>query len=311
MACNLNTKEFKAVSSQIGMRPAIQLMNHNNGVIPSAKTAINVKVGDIVGEKEFNSILEELDKFNSNNNIISHIKYTESPYGYRIDDIVDNYSEYSIFSNQSISLKEQNDLFASTPISEVSPEQLINDGSDYSTPERILNHEIDSKTTHELELTNMKRDELGKKRVRKSNDEEETEEVLKGRLEKRVKRQIEYVENTLGIKVKLNPGLEAHGKVSYYGDTPVVELNPDRLLNDTVFHEAIGHIYINAIGGLENKRVSALAKRMGISDLSEGNQLEAIANVIGKEASEVFESQDKRNSFQRFKDWLFESISKL
>lgn len=91
-----------------------------------------------------------------------------------------------------------------------------------------------------------------------------------------------------------------HPLTKKYG-VPVIVINPDILLSDTVFHE-IGHLYIELLGGLNDRMVQQAIRALKTSDFYveiaekypelEGDNLdkEVLATALGLEADRLFDN---------------------
>jgi hypothetical protein len=142
-------------------------------------------------------------------------------------------------------------------------------------------------------------------------------------------RKIEYMAKRIGAKVVLDNTIPVSGQVlpknhplTRQYEQPVIVINPDRLFEDTVLHE-FGHIFIDVLGGLSNKRIASAVDALKGSSLwnviaanypeLNNNNLskEVLATALGLEASDLFELNADRNWWQRFKDWFVNNINKL
>jgi len=108
-------------------------------------------------------------------------------------------------------------------------------------------------------------------------------------------------------------------------NTKVISVNPNILYEDVIHHE-FGHLFIDAIGGLDNTRVaSAFTKLVNTEVYNEVVELypeldvnsdkfkkEVIATALGREANQLFKNRPNEASWwQRFADWLFGRIQNL
>ena len=134
---------------------------------------------------------------------------------------------------------------------------------------------------------------------------------------------VDYLQSIFGVGVELDPELDAAGQVlpGKAGETPTIVINPNKLSEDTVTHE-YGHIFIDALGGLKNGRISAAVKQLEGTDLwaevvkhypelsGEALAKEVLATALGRESAEIFANDNyKQNWWTRFKNWFLERIA--
>lgn len=119
------------------------------------------------------------------------------------------------------------------------------------------------------------------------------------------------------VNVMYNPDLDAAGRLK--GNT--IEINPDYAGIDTPIHEA-GHILIDAIG-YNNKVIQAGIKQLKdiplwaetkerYPELNE-EQLgkEVLAEAIGREGANVFDSETAKSKFKAVLDYIFNKLKQL
>jgi hypothetical protein len=137
-----------------------------------------------------------------------------------------------------------------------------------------------------------------------------------------VKRKVEVLQNIFNVEVRYDNKLNAAGAVIKENGKPVIVINPNKVSKDTVVHE-FAHIFIDALGGLDNSRVKAAVTQLrgtelwnSISEIyPELNEIdlakEVLATAMGMKGAEIFSSEEKKQWWDRFIDWINERIAKL
>ena len=144
------------------------------------------------------------------------------------------------------------------------------------------------------------------------------------------RRKADILERTLNAKVIFDDTMESRGALlssnhpltQKFG-VPVIIINPNRMLSDTVFHE-FGHLYIELLGGLRDPYVrEAIKKLRGTEFYNEiaeaypelsGENLdkEVLATALGLEGDKLFERDlDNLTWWQRFINAIKERISRI
>ena len=121
--------------------------------------------------------------------------------------------------------------------------------------------------------------------------------------------------------ITIDPDMESLGKVEFIKGRPYITFN-SKISEDTAIHE-FGHIYIEALGGLDNTLIKEGYKQL------EGTQLdldvraeyigysedyikkEVLAQAIGKEGAILFRSIQNENKFMSFLRTLFNRMASL
>lgn len=136
------------------------------------------------------------------------------------------------------------------------------------------------------------------------------------------KRILDMLARKFGATVEYTKDLPAHtiARVSRQGDRPIIQVHPDRIQQDTLFHE-YAHIMIDGIGGLSNPMVARGVELLRgttlweevagrYPDLSEqGLAKEVLAEAIGREASQL--AITTPTLLKQVKDWLNLMYNKL
>lgn len=130
------------------------------------------------------------------------------------------------------------------------------------------------------------------------------------------------LQKAFNARIELDSEMEAVGKVAQSEDGPVVTVNPNKLRSDTVIHE-FGHIYIDALGGMEHEFIREGVRQLERSETEkrvkklypeldgEAFKKEVLATAIGEEGAKVFKEQERRSKWGQFIDNFFERIRKL
>ena len=106
------------------------------------------------------------------------------------------------------------------------------------------------------------------------------------------------------------------------GERPVIRINPDKIMDDTVIHE-FGHIYIDLLGGMTNPLIQRGVEQLENSSLyaevaenypelnAEQLQKEVLATAIGREGAEIFTNESDISSFNEWLNFIFDRIKQL
>lgn len=194
--------------------------------------------------------------------------------------------------------------------------------------------ENDPFTEQNGEILN-KEDYKYQKRFFNLNDKDE--ETLEDFGKKLEKMQSQFKEKGIDTFLVLDGDLQSSGailnnsdnRVKELGDevgdnTIVIAVNPNNLFSDTLFHE-FGHIFVDLIGGMNNPRVQAAYKKLEgtplynevkelypeLSEDSEHFKKEVLTTAIGKEANEIYISEQDKNWWNRFVEWFTDKINSL
>ena len=134
-------------------------------------------------------------------------------------------------------------------------------------------------------------------------------------LKKTMNVEVIYDENIESSRVlgKNDPRTKAAGK-------PVIVINPNQLFKTTAIHE-FGHVFIDSFpGGLQNKRIQKALNELRDTELwAEVEALypelsedmlhkEILVTAIGREGSEIWADEQKRNSWESFIAWFADFI---
>lgn len=106
--------------------------------------------------------------------------------------------------------------------------------------------------------------------------------------------------------------------------TYLISINPKNMTSDTLIHE-FGHIFIDLIGGTSNGRVKAAYQKLIDTDVyntvielypeldidSDKFIKEVVNTALGKKATTLFTNKDNQNWWNRFVNWLNESVGRL
>ena len=318
MNCNTNSLEYKSLESQAGGRVTREILNETGGVVPTVNSLTGASVKNRYTAQKMEGLFRRLSAMNNRLNISLSVNTAKIGEEYIITGVNNNYSPATFFdyvNDETASFKELeeiNNKRSTLPIS-ILEDSGPDEGNDYSTQASIFEKTSNSMNDMELSNANTILKEAGKPTISRTDevDSQETPETLASKRNVEIEEQIQFVRKKLGINVELTTDDSYHGKVEYANGLPTIYLSKNMLQNDTLMHEAIGHVFINAIGGLNHPRVKALAKRLGVDHMSEYDQLEAIADAIGKESSEQFKTKEAKSSFKRFIDWFYDQLSKI
>jgi len=327
--CKIKGTPAEYIADKVGFAKALDISSKTDAFTVSSITG--VKAGDVLNELDFTKSMSKIYDFNSNFDTSLNIDVTQNKDNtYTVNSVNDNYDKtsdaviYSMMSLNSKSLpllKSINNRLAEEKESELlDPKVSISEAASVAS--------VNSSTGHRRSVAASIHKHNFNKTVKEDNygytPMELAEDELKAIEDEQIREQIKYIQDKLGIKVNLTEDEDFHGSVNYDGNNnPYVTLSKKKVREDTVFHEAIGHIYINSIGGLNNPRVAKLANDLSKTDrfkeILENNpemeeeqaKLEIVAESVGKEATALFNNKPQIDSFNRFKKWLYAQISKL
>lgn len=176
---------------------------------------------------------------------------------------------------------------------------------------------LGEKSPRELSNTEIS-DELEKESARESQFAQAGQFQKESKVVGDVNKVVEKIKKSFPkVKVVYNSDLNAAGRIK--GNT--LEINPYYASTDTPIHEA-GHIMIDAIG-YENKVIQAAIKQLkstplwgetkkAYSELNE-EQLgkEVLAEAIGREGANIFDSEVAKNRFAAILSYLFTRLKQL
>ena len=129
------------------------------------------------------------------------------------------------------------------------------------------------------------------------------------------------LKQNFNVDIVLDSDMKELGRVDPYnaGETPTVRINPRLLQSDTVIHE-FGHVYINLLGGVNNKFISEGIDQLRGTELWDTVKLdypdlndselgeEVLATAIGQEGASLFKDFSK---IEKFNNWLSSFFDKL
>ena len=129
-----------------------------------------------------------------------------------------------------------------------------------------------------------------------------------------------FAEQGVEVDIEMNADIDANAQIVYKsGDKPLIQIK--NAFKDTVFHE-FGHLYIDLLGpdhtlikkaknGLEGSplynEVKATYPHLSKEDLDN----EVLATALGREGSEIFDSMQKANWWDRFVNLFFDVLNKI
>tara|TARA_R110000850_G_scaffold34024_1_gene92218 strand:+ start:25445 stop:29839 length:4395 start_codon:yes stop_codon:yes gene_type:complete len=108
-------------------------------------------------------------------------------------------------------------------------------------------------------------------------------------------------------------------------NTKVISVNPNLMFNDVITHE-FSHLFIDAIGGMENSRISNAYNKLIGTDIynrvaelygeldreSDKFKKEVVATALGQEGNTVFENNaTEKTWWDNFRDWVFTRMQNL
>ena len=329
--CNLSLASrsgAKAVE-QVGEYEALRFARaSSDGYVPSVTKVIDASKST-VSKARYSNMLAQVKSFNDTFGTNSYIEATELENGdYSIDKVVDNYSQvidqrlddnYAV--DTAASRLEANNIRKEV---ELNVFERSNDPIDKLTSSTI--NQIDliankNKSDTQRYHLNEQRKILGLQPLGKPSG------PLNANLKVTdLQSRIAIAEKMLGRKIVLSNDPKIKGRVTYSSKgEPIVDINAQLAESDTAFHEVIGHVFINAVGGLSDTRVSALAKRLERTgspvwvntiennpDMSyEMQQLEAVAQSVGMAADQIFTAEQDISSFNRFMKWLAAKLNEI
>lgn len=116
------------------------------------------------------------------------------------------------------------------------------------------------------------------------------------------------------VKFKLDSGIKGAGL--WNPNTNTISVNPDYSGFDTPIHEA-GHVLIDAIG-YDNKVIQKAVEQLRDTDLykeikerypelsDRDLDIEVLAEAIGREGAEIFDSVEDKSKFMQYLDYIFD-----
>ena len=331
MACKLNiVKDSKYIiaTDQLGELKTLRLAMNNNGKIPTVNTVIGEKVGSVISESALAQSLDRLASFNAKNNSSFGIAYTKTDAGVEITGHNNNYIE-TLNTKLSNKLLDDNSIGRNEALNDIRNQSLITSldlattvsAADYmfsKTSEDLESYMSQDMTQPQMDQINREREANGMHALQKFDVSAPDFEVMSDlSFESRVK----HARDVLGVQVVLTDE-NVYGRLSFKDGKPIAYVNRERAKEDTIFHELVGHLYVESVGGLSNNRVRAIADRIAGTDRfneirdaypeldAEGLMLEAVADAIGREANDVFETQQDQNMFERFMQYILDAASK-
>ena len=297
MSCKLDNKEFKDLESKIGTTRAFEIYKANDDVLPNIQKDLGIEEGDVIESNSVDNLNKVLEFVNNTFDISFKVDFQEVGDFTIVKKISNDFTEKILHSTED----------------EFSPVEPDRTQSQYSSEESILGKTINSMSLHEIDVLNYERRERGLPAVTRDDLVKEpiTPEIAKSRLDSELSEKAKYLEEKLDVKIRFINDASFIGQLDYGSGRPVITINKGAIKDDTLLHETIGHVYINAIGGLNDSRVSTLANRLVGEEASEEDKLEAVANVVGKKATLVFDDVVHQTSFQRFLDYLYKKFAKI
>lgn len=145
---------------------------------------------------------------------------------------------------------------------------------------------------------------------------EQQKSDLKGNIDKVVERMKAAVPN---VKIVYDENLTAAGKWS--PSTKTITINPYYAGLDTPIHE-VGHILIDAMGGMKNKVINNAINQLKGTDLwnktkkrypehnNEQLGYEVLAEAIGMEGAGIFDKQADKNIFMKYLEYIFDWLKR-
>jgi hypothetical protein len=259
MKCKLklNTTSGSEAISQVGRHLAIGLASKTKDkTVPTISSIVNKST---FSKSELTKLLTDIKHFNNAYDTNSYVKFEKTSEGYVINEIKDIYASsqpgtVSILNSRN----SEQDLF---DLNEARSKML--------TPDYNKNDELNG--LNSVTVDHLSQDDgiypmrLINEHNRRTNKPEiaslysiEPVAFEDRALNERVK----VAAKILGAKIQLTTD-NVKGRVKYDEDgKPMVFINKELASTDTVFHEVIGHVFINSIGGLNDKRVAQLAKTL-------------------------------------------------
>ena len=322
---SLNNESGQAAIKQVGEFRAQEMASISlNRSVPIAKDAIPEQmVGGIISDANLDMALNKLTDFNNHfgTSAYAEIKIVEDGV-YKITDVIDNYSPNHSMEivneiNGAGRVRVLNLINSMNPVSEFDKDATISNLLDSSTTTKDLLTNTSDSFAQRYEVNQVRGvlglADLGNPTVTVNTSTNSLAES-KAAMEKILDAQINFT---------TDPNIK--GEVVYVNGKPVVSINEALATSDTTFHEVIGHVFINSVGGLSNPKVAALADKLE----KEGTQiwkdtlsqnpslsreqlkLEAVAQSVGMAADEVFSHPLAKSSFERFREWLMTNVAKM
>ena len=338
MACKIKKdRAFDIASNQVGKIKAsrLALRNQTKGYenkIPTVSSIMGTKVeeGTLMGAKPFLAGLKSLEAFNRENATSIAVEFSRRNGRVTVKSLSHNYASTNSVGVRNARLAETtdeniyaiNDAMFNEPIENLELPSLENPNalilSDNYESEQYFSSDM---TVSEMDARNRDRNEAGLESLPHYQKYTPSEDKLS---DKDLSERVAHAERTFGVKIVMSDEISSYGNVIFDKDgKPTVQINKTRAQSDTVFHELVGHLFIESIGGMGNVRVKALADKLKNEPIwaeiaarypelsGDALALEVVADAVGKSADQIFTDNAKKSSFNRFMDWLTSRVSKL